>query len=161
MLTKWQEIKCYLWIHLCHIFVGFQKTWVKKRSKEEKILRTTSPTWKVSRLGYFFFFSVALDQGFSIIFLCGPQRAEDSSKIDVWGPNDHHFPMYFYVYWSWQRAKQVWSAGWIWPNGRHLRRPALDHIIRGCDMISKVVKLGQRLQNHLKHWALLQIIPVP
>ena len=67
-------------------------------------------------------------QGFSIIFPCWPQRAEDSSKIDVWGPNDHHFPMYFYVYWSWQRAKQVWSAGRIWPTGRHLRRPGVVHV---------------------------------
>ena len=66
-----------------------------------------------------------LMQGFSIIFSCGPQRAKDSSKIDVWGPNDHHCPVYFYVYWSWQRAKQAWSAGRIWPTGRHLRRPAL------------------------------------
>ena len=68
-----------------------------------------------------------LIQGFSIIFPCRPQRAEDSSKIDVWGPNDHHFPMYFYVYWSWQRAKQVWSVGRIWPTGHHLRRPDLIH----------------------------------
>ena len=62
-------------------------------------------------------------QGFSISFPCGPQRAEDSSRINVWGPNDHHFPMYFYVNWSWQRAEQVWSAGRIWPTGSHLRRP--------------------------------------
>ena len=34
-------------------------------------------------------------QGFSIIFPCGPQRAKDSSKIHVWRPNDHHFPMYY------------------------------------------------------------------
>ena len=61
----------------------------------------------------------------SYFFFCGSQRAQDSSKIDVWGPNDHHCPMYFYVYWSWQRAKQVWSAGWIWPMDHHLRRPAL------------------------------------
>ena len=33
-------------------------------------------------------------------FPCGPQRAGDSSKIDVRGPNDHHCPMYFYVYWG-------------------------------------------------------------
>ena len=68
---------------------------------------------------------LTLIQGFSIIFSCGPHWAEDSSKIDVWGPNDHHCPMYFYVYWGWQRAKQVWFAGRIWPTGRHLRRPAL------------------------------------
>ena len=64
-------------------------------------------------------------KGFSIIFPCRPQRAEDSSKIDVWGPNDHHCPMYFYLYWSWQGAKQVWSAGQIWPMGCHLRRLVL------------------------------------
>ena len=62
-------------------------------------------------------------QGFSIIFSCGPQSTKDSSKIDVWGPNDHHCSMYFYVYWSWQRAKQLGSAGRIWPTGCHLRRP--------------------------------------
>ena len=66
-----------------------------------------------------------LVQGFSIIFSCGPRKTEDSSKIDVWEPNDHHCPMYFYVYWGWQRAKQVWSAGRIWPTGHHLRRPGL------------------------------------
>ena len=54
-------------------------------------------------------------QTFSSTFSCGPQRAEDSSKTDVWGPNYYHCPMYFYVYWSWQRVKQVWSAGRIWP----------------------------------------------
>ena len=64
-------------------------------------------------------------QGFSIIFSCRPQRVKASSKIDVWGPNDHHCAMYFYVCWSWQRAKQVWSAGRIWSTGRHLRRPGL------------------------------------
>ena len=159
MLTKWQEIKCYLWIHLCRIFVGFHQLEWKKEVKKKRY--SEQPALLEKSVDQDIFFSVALDQGFSIIFLCGPQRAEDSSKIDVWGPNDYHFPMYFYVYWSWQRAKQVWSAGWIWPNGRHLRRPALDHIIRGCDMISKVVKLEQRLQNYLKHWALLQIIPLP
>ena len=67
-----------------------------------------------------------LEQGFSIILLCGPQMVEASSKIYVWGPNDHHCPMYFYVYWSWQRTKQVWYAGRIWPTGRHLRRPGLE-----------------------------------
>ena len=65
-------------------------------------------------------------QGLSIIFSCGPQRAKDSSEIDVWGPIDHHYRMYFYVYWSWQRVKQAWSAGRIWPTGRHLRRPAIN-----------------------------------
>ena len=69
--------------------------------------------------------SLDLCQGFSIIFSCGPQRAKDSSKIDVWGPNDHNCPMYLFVYWSWQRTKQVWSVGQIWPKGRHLRRPDL------------------------------------
>ena len=41
---------------------------------------------------------VIVGQGFSIIFSCGLQRTEDSSKIAVWEPNDHHCPMYFYVY---------------------------------------------------------------
>ena len=69
---------------------------------------------------------MGFEQGFSIIFPCGPQRAKDRFKIDVLGPNDHNCPMYFYVYWSWQSAKQVWSAGWIWPRGRHLRRPGFE-----------------------------------
>ena len=62
---------------------------------------------------------LVLSQGFSIIFSSGPRRAEDSSKIDVWEPNDHHCPLYFYVFGSWQRAKQVWAAIWeglFYPN---------------------------------------------
>ena len=66
-------------------------------------------------------------QGFSIIFPCGPQRAEDSFKIDVWGQMIIIVLCYFYVYWGWQRAKQVWSAGRIWPKGRHLRRPDVGY----------------------------------
>ena len=67
-----------------------------------------------------------LEQGFSIILSCRPQRAEDSPKIGVWGPNERHCPMCFYVYWSWQRTKQVWSVGRIWPTGCQLRRPGLE-----------------------------------
>ena len=46
--------------------------------------------------------------------------------------------MYFYVYKSWQRAKQVWSAGRIWPTGRHLRRPAIYINKRSCIINDKV-----------------------
>ena len=58
-----------------------------------------------------------------LYFSCGPHRTEDSLKIDVGGPNDNRGPLYVYVYCSWQRAKQVWSAGRIWPMGHHLRPP--------------------------------------
>ena len=48
-----------------------------------------------------------------------PQRAKDSSKIDVWGPNENHCPMCFFELWSWLMAwaKQEWLAGQIWPTG--------------------------------------------
>ena len=104
--------------------------------------------------------SFVLYQGFSIIFPYGPQRAEDSLMIDVWGPNDHHFPMYFYTYWSWQRAKQVWSAGRIWPAGRHLRRPVLylEHCWRHSYCADRIVLIEDYwLISRSLEWSRLRI----
>ena len=41
------------------------------------------------------------------------------------------FPYVLLCFWSWQRAKQEWSAGRIWPTGRHLRRPDLGYHLIG------------------------------
>ena len=71
-----------------------------------------------------------LNQGFSTNFYNRPKRAKACSKIHVRGPNEHHCSMCFYVFQSWQRANQEWSAGWIWPMGRLLRTPVLNPHVR-------------------------------
>ena len=43
----------------------------------------------------FHFFGHKHDAGMGHYYFGWPRRAEDSSKIDVWGPNDHHCHMYF------------------------------------------------------------------
>ena len=53
----------------------------------------------------------AVDLEFSTNFSGGPQRAEESSKINGWGLNEHHCCMCFYVFHSWQGAIQECSGG--------------------------------------------------
>ena len=50
--------------------------------------------------------AIYLHPGFSIIFPGRPLRAKENSKTDAQGPNQHHFPICFNVFWNWPRAKQ-------------------------------------------------------
>ena len=52
----------------------------------------------------------------------GQRQLKDRCMRAKWTP----FPYVLLCFWSWQRAKQEWSAVRIWPTGRHLRRPGLE-----------------------------------
>ena len=52
----------------------------------------------------------------------GPKRVADTCP----GPNKHHFPICFYVFWNRPRANHEELAGLIWPVGHHLRTPDIN-----------------------------------
>ena len=74
-------------------------------------------------------------------------RAKACSKIHVLWENDHNCPMCFYVFQSWQRADQEWSAGWTWPTGCLLKTPALGFFFVQLQLI------------HREFWSCYMICP--
>ena len=88
-----------------------------------------------------------LDQRFPIAFPGGPWRTKASSKTDAYGPNTHHYPICFNVFWEWPNDKYIKLANtmkvgnegqkrvmyepnkhqlpkwfcvfWPWPNAKH------------------------------------------